>query len=574
MGKRNTHTGRFWRGALALALAFCLLPAPAAEAAGTGEGLVVERLYFRDILGLYARDRDSFGVDAAVADSQGVTNAARRLAELFTYTVGLNYTGEGLNSDYFSRDVTGEMGQDPYVEGNRLASYKVEIAPCRGFANPLPQGSFTEIYVYLAGYTEAASGVQPVLQYVWQEGERWYAVRDDFPYYKISYNGRSIREMQADGYSLLRVRASAGTELLGAWEVLPVTDAAAGQVVHGPGYSIVVGDAGANLFAVAPVGAPLPTDGISPDFLAVSDFVKGSMTYQTGPLVYSRSCTTADGSFVEPGTPLTPGESYRLQVIYDEALNAVGTVEVQAVCAGSGAACTVTDLVWYGSQEYLLADSFNPHVLEFTVTPGGNTADWCVFTVQGLTGSASALKAAPFRLPLSDSPEEELRQNLLDRFLSAAGKEDAATPVTRGVAAEVLWRLCGTPVLESETPYTDVQPGTNRAMALTWAEANGLIQGYGDGRVGTEDVLSREQAAVILLRYAQILGSDISIQGDLSAWSDGEAVSYWARDGVLWAAGAGILDTADGLLLPGQTVTCGECAQMLAQTLGGCLPSM
>lgn len=81
------------------------------------------------------------------------------------------------------------------------------------------------------------------------------------------------------------------------------------------------------------------------------------------------------------------------------------------------------------------------------------------------------------------------------------------------MVAEVLWRLCGTPILESETMYTDVQPGTNRAMALTWAEANGLIQGYGDGRVGTEDVLSREQAAVILLRYAQILGSDISIQG-------------------------------------------------------------
>lgn len=574
MGKRNTHSRRFWRGVLALALAFCLLPVPEAEAAGTGEGLVVERLYFRDILGLYARDRDSFGVDAAVTDSQGITNAARRLAELFTYTVGLNYTGEGLNSDYFSRDITGEMGQEPYTEENRLSSYEVEIAPCRGFANPLPQGSATVIYVYLAGYTEAASGVQPVLQYVWQEGERWYAVRDDFPYYKISYNGRSIREMQQDGYSLLRARATSGTELLGAWEALPATDAAAGQVVHGPGYSIVVGDAGANLFAVSRLGDPLPAGGISSDFLAVSDFVKGSMTYQTGPLVYSRSCATADGSYVTPGASLTPGESYRIHVVYDEALNAVGPVEVQAVCAGSGSVCAVTDLVWYGSQEYLLADNFNPHVLEFTVTPAGDTADWCVFTIQGLTGSSSALKAAPFRLQLTNSPEEELRQNLLERFLSAAGKEDAATPVTRGMVAEVLWRLCGTPILESETMYTDVQPGTNRAMALTWAEANGLIQGYGDGRVGTEDVLSREQAAVILLRYAQILGSDISIQGDLTAWSDGDAVSYWARDGVLWAVNAGILDTSGGQLLPGQTATCGECAQMLAQTLGGCLPSM
>lgn len=217
--------------------------------------------------------------------------------------------------------------------------------------------------------------------------------------------------MQQDGYSLLRARATSGTELLGAWEALPATDAAAGQVVHGPGYSIVVGDAGANLFAVSRLGDPLPAGGISSDFLAVSDFVKGSMTYQTGPLVYSRSCATADGSYVTPGASLTPGESYRIQVVYDEALNAVGPVEVQAVCAGSGSVCAVTDLVWYGSQEYLLADNFNPHVLEFTVTPAGDTADWCVFTIQGLTGSSSALKAAPFRLQLTNSPEEELRQN-------------------------------------------------------------------------------------------------------------------------------------------------------------------
>lgn len=172
--------------AAVIALLLIALLSGNALAAGT-DGLTVETLTFRDVLALYAADRDSFGENASETDGDGVTNAAKRLAEMFTFTVGLNYTGEGLNCNYFGKDISAQMGAEPYTDANRLASYDVEILPYRSYAVALPQGQTTTISVYLAGYTNAAAsgGVEAVLHYVWQDQGVWYAVKDDNPYYRI-----------------------------------------------------------------------------------------------------------------------------------------------------------------------------------------------------------------------------------------------------------------------------------------------------------------------------------------------------------------------------------------------------
>ena len=142
--------------AAVIALLLIALLSGNALAAGT-DGLTVETLTFRDVLALYAADRDSFGENASETDGDGVTNAAKRLAEMFTFTVGLNYAGEGLNCNYFGKDISAQMGAEPYTDANRLASYDVEILPYRSYAVALPQGQTTTISVYLAGYTNAAA---------------------------------------------------------------------------------------------------------------------------------------------------------------------------------------------------------------------------------------------------------------------------------------------------------------------------------------------------------------------------------------------------------------------------------
>ena len=108
---RRSAVYRVLSAAAAALLLIALLSVNALAA--DSDGLTVETLTFRDILALYAADRDAFGENASETDGGGVTNAAKYLAEMFTFTVGLNYTGEGLNCNYFGKDISSQMGAEP-----------------------------------------------------------------------------------------------------------------------------------------------------------------------------------------------------------------------------------------------------------------------------------------------------------------------------------------------------------------------------------------------------------------------------------------------------------------------------
>lgn len=198
--------------AAVIALLLIALLSGNALAAGT-DGLTVETLTFPGRSGSFTPQTGTpFGENASETDGDGVTNAAKRLAEMFTFTVGLNYTGEGLNCNYFGKDISAQMGAEPYTDANRLASYDVEILPYRSYAVALPQGQTTTISVYLAGYTNAAAsgGVEAVLHYVWQDQGVWYAVKDDNRYYRIRFNGKSARALAADGLAMALAHAENG----------------------------------------------------------------------------------------------------------------------------------------------------------------------------------------------------------------------------------------------------------------------------------------------------------------------------------------------------------------------------
>ena len=76
--------------------------------------------------------------------------------------------------------------------------------------------------------------------------------------------------------------------------------------------------------------------------------------------------------------------------------------------------------------------------------------------------------------------------------------------------------------------------------------------------------LSQQQMALILYQFAKYSGLDVSKQGDLSAYSDGENVSLWAKQGMEWAVGNGILPTDSGTALnPSASVTRSQMAMVL-----------
>ena len=124
---------------------------------------------------------------------------------------------------------------------------------------------------------------------------------------------------------------------------------------------------------------------------------------------------------------------------------------------------------------------------------------------------------------------------------------------TRGMAVTVIWRLAGSPQATSVMPFSDVGDGVWYTEAIRWAAEAGVANGYeGTDLFGPEDDLTREQIVTLLKRYAETQSMDTSARADLSAFPDGDSTSAWARDAVEWAVAAGLLrgDSNTGELDP------------------------
>ncbi|MCL1835289.1 MAG: S-layer homology domain-containing protein [Oscillospiraceae bacterium] len=141
--------------------------------------------------------------------------------------------------------------------------------------------------------------------------------------------------------------------------------------------------------------------------------------------------------------------------------------------------------------------------------------------------------------------------------------------MTRAMLVTVLYRLEGSPsaALGSapQIPhFYDAAANQWYTDAILWAAGNGIVDGYGDGRFGTNDPVTREQAVVILHRYAIAKGLDVSAAADLSGFADAGAASSWAREALGWAIAAGIIQGRSGnTAAPRDTSTRAELATIL-----------
>ena len=88
----------------------------------------------------------------------------------------------------------------------------------------------------------------------------------------------------------------------------------------------------------------------------------------------------------------------------------------------------------------------------------------------------------------------------------------------------------------------------------------------GDGSAfAPNDTITREQMAVMLYRYAQYKGYDVS-QGGMAAqeYSDYGQVASWAQQAMQWAVSAGLITgTSDTTLSPQGSASRAEIATIL-----------
>lgn len=146
------------------------------------------------------------------------------------------------------------------------------------------------------------------------------------------------------------------------------------------------------------------------------------------------------------------------------------------------------------------------------------------------------------------------------------GRYDMTSPVTRASVAAILYRFShGVEGLESS--FSDVAEDAWYADAIAWAARTGVVTGRGDGTFAPDAPVTREQFALMLTRYAQLIGLDTAAESTLLApYLDGPTVSTWASGAVAWCAKTGLLQGKDNSLLdPAAGTSRAEAAVMLSR---------
>lgn len=280
-------------------------------------------------------------------------------------------------------------------------------------------------------------------------------------------------------------------------------------------------------------------------------------------------------TYTKPSSGGSSGGSSSGKTTYKVTTSAVnnGGVNASPSSAEKGATITIT-----------LSPDKGYKLDKLTITDGSGKTVSTVKksdTVYTFTMPASAVKVGVSYVKATETPSETKFNDVSanDWFASAVdyvtGKgmmngtaDNTFSPkanTTRGMVVTVLYRLENQPST-SAASFTDVASGAYYANAVAWANANGIVSGYGSGKFGPNDKVTREQLAAILYRYAQYKKYDVSVGEDTNilSYDDAQSISSYAIPAIQWACGAGVVTGKSGSKLdPKGNATRAEVAAML-----------
>ena len=284
---------------------------------------------------------------------------------------------------------------------------------------------------------------------------------------------------------------------------------------------------------------------------------------------------TQSFTYTKPSSGGSSGGSSSGKTTYKVTTSAVnnGGVNASPSNAEKGATITIT-----------LSPDKGYKLDKLTVTDGSGKTVSTVKkgdTVYTFTMPASAVKVGVSYVKATETPSETKFNDVSanDWFASAVdyvtGKgmmngtaDNTFSPkanTTRGMIVTVLYRLENQPST-SAASFTDVDSGAYYANAVAWANANGIVSGYGSGKFGPNDKVTREQLAAILYRYAQYKKYDVSVGEDTNilSYNDAQSISTYAIPAIQWACGAGVVTGKSGSKLDSKgNATRAEVAAML-----------
>ena len=142
--------------------------------------------------------------------------------------------------------------------------------------------------------------------------------------------------------------------------------------------------------------------------------------------------------------------------------------------------------------------------------------------------------------------------------------------LTRAMIVKILYRIEGEPAGYRSSDFNDVESGRWYTGAVAWAAEKEIVKGYGNGKFGPNDPVTREQLAAILYRYTQYKGwSTTAASGSLKGFADAASISSYAVDAMNWAVDEGLLKGANNKLSPKSNATRAQVAAIIHRYLKG-----
>lgn len=153
------------------------------------------------------------------------------------------------------------------------------------------------------------------------------------------------------------------------------------------------------------------------------------------------------------------------------------------------------------------------------------------------------------------------------------GKFGYNDKVTREQFITLLWRTNELKKSGAEAGITDIVSGAYYEEAVKWAYGNGIAKIYSDKSFGVGKAVDREHAAYFLYNFAKLTGRCEANTGVLlENYSDATEISKDSVTAVAWTTSMGIIFDADTKKLePKKSITRGEAAEAIGKLLDICV---
>ena len=223
------------------------------------------------------------------------------------------------------------------------------------------------------------------------------------------------------------------------------------------------------------------------------------------------------------------------------------------VCLGNPAGSRVTSMTYQG-KPITTNQTFRVAVSEGCLAVAGNGGDTYPVVAKAAktenfraVGGSVAWILGEYIRSLSAGYKQVTPPKARSRWtVTPDSGEVALATVTRLEFVERVYDLVGRPsaYLDLKQTFHDIG-GENPAAA--WSVQAGIVQGNGNGQFRPNDPISREQAAIMLLRFD--LARDMGPQGSWAVavpYTDATEISAWASEAVMWNVIRGYLPEDEG----------------------------